>query len=142
MAASLQLCPVRDAHSSLLDLIGTPSFERTLLHLGTMCDTNSTLFCLIGTSLEAAMFLLSAMSDTNSSLLDTFVTSLEAAKLMPLYCAMGDTNSSILGKFGTSNKAALLVFPFVCLDIWLRFFQNRLILQTTGLLLLLLPSRE
>jgi hypothetical protein len=107
-----------------------------------MCDTNSTLFCLIGTSLGAATFLLSAMSDTNSSLLGTLVTSLEAAKFMPLYCAMGDTNSSLLGKFGTSNKAASLVLPFVCLDIWLRLFRNRLILLQTGLLLLLLPSRD
>jgi hypothetical protein len=82
------------------------------------------------------------MCDTNSSLLDTLVTSLEAAKLVSLYCAVGDTNSSQLGKFGTSNKAASLVLPFVCLDIWLRFFRNRLTLLQTGLLLLLLPSRD
>jgi hypothetical protein len=97
---------------------------------------------LIGTSLEAATFLLSAMSDTNSSLLDTLVASLEAAKLVSLYCTVVDTNSSLLGKVGTSNKAASLVLPFVCLDMWLRFFRNRRILLQTGLLLLLLPSRD
>jgi hypothetical protein len=97
---------MRPTHSSFDGTIVT-SLEAALFtrHFCAMCDTDSSLNNLFGTSLEAASFHLCAMRDANSTLLDLIVTSLEAASF-PL-CAMRDTNSSLLDIVGTSLKAAL-----------------------------------
>ena len=157
VAASFQLCTMRDTNPSLLDSVGTPLVAASFLcHLSTMRDTNSSLHNLVGTSLVAASFLrhLSsmcdadsscigsigapveaascprcAMRDTNASFNNTIVTSLVATSFP--HCAMSHTNSSLHGSLilDTSLLAAFLSSPYARLDTRLRFSDDRLFLR-------------
>ena len=113
MAASFQLCAMRDTNPSLLDSVGTPLVAASF-SLGAMCDANSSLLAYeVHPARMTAMrhMLLCAMSDTNPSLLGLLVTSLEAATLSNLNCSMCDTNSPPHYLVGTPLKATSLDFP-------------------------------
>jgi hypothetical protein len=87
MTASFPLSAMRNANSSLHDLIGA-SLDVALLQLGAMSDTNASLFGSIGASRDAASLLLSTMHDTNSSLVGSIVTSFMAAFLSNPYASL------------------------------------------------------
>ena len=126
MAASFNLHAMRDANSSLNDLIGTPLKAAlfTLL-LSTMCDTNSSLHYLLGTSIKTASFPLSAMGGTPPLMtpLGCRCTHCGCTASLRAVC---DTNPSL-------NAAAFLFSPYPCFDTRLRFFGNRLFLQSVYL---------
>jgi len=155
--ASFQLSAMRDTNSPLLSIIVT-SFMAASFNLRTMRDTNSSLHNLVVTSLDAATFLRCAVRDTPSSLLGLIGTSFKATSLDFPLSAMRPTHSSLLGlistpivaaplhlravcdtnpslntSVGASLAAAFLFSPNPCFDIRLRFFGNRLFLQSVYL---------
>ena len=129
VAASFQLCAMRDTNSTLLGLLVT-SLEAATLPLFNFCamrDADSSSLGLIVTPVEAASFSLSTMSDTNSSIHDLIVTS-HVATSFPR-CAMSHTDSSLHGSIDTSLLAAFLSSPYARLDTWLGFSDDRLFLR-------------
>jgi hypothetical protein len=126
----LHLGAVSDTYSSLLGMISTSRVAASF-HLRSMGDTNSSLVGSIGTTLKAARLPLCTMRDTNSPLVCSIITSLEAT---PFHlCSMGDAYSSLLCIVGTSLMTASPLSN-LCFDTWLRFFGNRLFLQSLHLL--------
>jgi hypothetical protein len=102
---------MRDANASLNNYICAP-LKAALLHLCTMRDTDSSLFGLIGASLEAASFVfhLGAMRDANSSLNGPICTILLAAS----FClsAVRDAHSSFNYIIGAPHRPAFCFTSF------------------------------
>ena len=112
VAASFQLCTMRDTYPSLLGLAGT-SLESASFLLSAMRDTDSSLLCISGTPLVAASLHLSAMRDTDSSCIGSIGTPVEAASFPR--CAMCDANSSFNNTIVTPLVAASLLYTvYLC----------------------------